>query len=530
MPDPEHVRVLQQLISQGADCTAILELVLNSVGDGIAIVAAADETVYLNAAAMTTLGVTDPKGSISLRTHGADLYYLSEFTPLREQDLPLARALRGEEVTDVELFARNLALPDGALIRMNARPLRQADGRVVGGIAIFHDIGARKRAEEELRAANVKLAAWVTELERRASVSLLMNDMADLLQSCLTLDEFYAVVQRYAGSIFENQPGCVLLANPSRTVLDRVVSWGDHDNSERLFQPDSCWALRRGRLHRAGGDRLGPHCSHVSGRGGEYLCIPMMGQGEALGVLHVRQPEGPPQVLHVELQAMVVESRLRTTIAVTEHIALAFANLRLRETLRIQAIRDPLTGLFNRRYMEESLERELARAERSGGQAAAIMIDIDHFKLFNDNFGHAAADLALRETCALISRMGHPEDIVCRYGGEELLVVLPVSSVEEATERAELLRSAVAQQQVQYHGKALGQITASFGVAAFPLHGRTSEELLRAADEALYRAKGAGRNCVRAKGLGSVGPWRRGVAPPRKIESLAPQAGQNVKS
>jgi diguanylate cyclase (GGDEF)-like protein len=222
----------------------------------------------------------------------------------------------------------------------------------------------------------------------------------------------------------------------------------------------------------------------------------MMGQGEALGVLHVRQPKKATRGVEAELRAVVEESRLRTTIAVTEHIALALANLRLRETLRMQAIRDPLTGLFNRRYMEESLSREISRAERSSGDVSAVMIDIDHFRDFNESFGHAAADVALRDTCHLLRDLARAEDIPCRFGGEELVLIMPDTSPDQAAARAEDFRRAVSDQKLRYHGTSLGVVTASFGVASYPRHARSGDELLRVADDALYQAKRGGRNCV----------------------------------
>jgi diguanylate cyclase (GGDEF)-like protein/PAS domain S-box-containing protein len=504
--DPEVELMLSRVASAGGDVSAIVDLVLTSIGDGVAITDASGGSLYFNVAARRILGLTADNAPTTVRSHGAALYHLNDFSPVPEDELPLVRALRGEVTRDVELFVRSQTTADGALICMNARPLRDPAGRIAGGIAVFHDVGARKRAEQELLLANQKLGAWVSELERRAALSLLMNDMANLLQSCRNMEEFHAVVSRFAGRIFEREPGGIYLVNSSRSAIERVVDWDLEPSSDRVFAPDACWALRRGRMHRAGGDRLGPDCGHVaSGAKGEYLCVPMMGQGEALGVLHVRMPRATDGAVQADLRAAMEESHLRTTIAVTEHIGLALANLRLRETLRMQAIRDPLTSLFNRRYMEESLSREVARADRSSSHLSAVMIDIDHFRDFNENFGHAAADVALRETCQLLRDMARPEDIACRFGGEELVLIMPDTSVEHAVTRAEELRLAVADQKLHYRGTSLGVVTASFGVAAFPRHARSGDELLRAADDALYQAKRGGRNCVctRHDGAGS---------------------------
>jgi diguanylate cyclase (GGDEF)-like protein len=167
-----------------------------------------------------------------------------------------------------------------------------------------------------------------------------------------------------------------------------------------------------------------------------------------------------------------------------------------REELRLQAIRDPLTGLFNRRYMEESLERELHRAARNGLPLGAIMIDLDHFKRFNDTWGHEAGDAVLREVGRVLKDCARGEDIPCRYGGEELTLILTCATLEVAWVRAQQFRQATNCLEVWHDGRPLGGVTVSAGVAAFPENGLTAAEILRAADEALYQAKARGRDHV----------------------------------
>jgi len=186
----------------------------------------------------------------------------------------------------------------------------------------------------------------------------------------------------------------------------------------------------------------------------------------------------------------------RQTSAVGERISLALANLRLREVLRGQSIRDPLTGLFNRRFMEESLERELRRAMRAKQQVALLMLDIDHFKRFNDTFGHQAGDALLRALGKLLRESTRGQDVVCRYGGEEFAFVLAGASFDAAQKRAEFLREDIKQLNVQYGGQLLGAVTLSIGIAVFPEHGDSAEHLLKAADDALYRAKEGGRDRI----------------------------------
>jgi diguanylate cyclase (GGDEF)-like protein len=239
-------------------------------------------------------------------------------------------------------------------------------------------------------------------------------------------------------------------------------------------------------VHLAQPTQNGLVCHHVpQPLPASSLCVPMMAQGETLGVLHLCLEQGPfPEALQ------------QLAVTVAEHIGLALANMQLRETLRHQAIRDPLTALFNRRYMEESLEREVQRAMRHQTTLGVIMLDLDHFKRFNDSFGHAAGDMLLRELGRILQSHLHREDIACRYGGEEFTLIMLDTSLDTVIQRAEQIRAAVKQLALTYRGQALGPVTLSLGIALFPRHGTTGERLVRVADQALYRAKTMGRDCV----------------------------------
>jgi diguanylate cyclase (GGDEF)-like protein len=217
----------------------------------------------------------------------------------------------------------------------------------------------------------------------------------------------------------------------------------------------------------------------------------MMAQGEALGILNLQSADGTWSEGHADGSTGQID---QVAVAVAEHLALALANLRLRETLRTQSIRDPLTGLFNRRYMEESLEREFRRAERRGHPVGVIMLDLDHFNHFNNTFGHQAGDTLLQAFGELIKNQVRAEDIACRYGGEEFTLIMPEAPLGVTVDRAEHLLNQVREMRVAQRGRPLGAVTMSAGVAAYPEHGGTAEALIRAADMALYRAKGEGRD------------------------------------
>jgi len=179
-----------------------------------------------------------------------------------------------------------------------------------------------------------------------------------------------------------------------------------------------------------------------------------------------------------------------------EQVGLSLANIRLREELRAQSIRDPLSGLFNRRYLEETLHRELVRATRCKLDLGIMMLDLDHFRVFNDTFGHDAGDAILREVGHLLSHNPRSEDIPCRFGGEKFVLVLPGAGLETMRERAEQLRSGIMGIELPSGSDPSGRITASLGVAAFPYHGSTPQSLLDAALAALNKAKKNGPNQV----------------------------------
>jgi diguanylate cyclase (GGDEF)-like protein len=308
-----------------------------------------------------------------------------------------------------------------------------------------------------------------------------------MLRACLSTDEAYSVIVRVAQQIFPVHVGALYVITPSRNLVESAALWGDPELAERVFAPDECWALRRGRIHWVEDTRTGLLCKHLhrpSPPG--YLCVPMMAQSEALGVLHLAQSDNNP----------MTESKQRLAVTMAEHIAMALSNLKLHETLRSQSIRDPLTGLFNRRFMEESLELEIRRATRNQRPLGVIMIDLDHFKHFNDTFGHEAGDTLLRELGALLQTNIRGEDIACRYGGEEFTLSLPEGSLEVTRQRADFLREAIKHIDMQHRSQPLGRITASMGVALFPEHGRTGKALLESADAALYKSKNDGRDRV----------------------------------
>jgi diguanylate cyclase (GGDEF)-like protein/PAS domain S-box-containing protein len=343
------------------------------------------------------------------------------------------------------------------------------------------------------------------EREQRNREIVLLAELGGLLQTCDSTSEAYEVISRQGRKLFPDLAGAVYRIGSSRTELELVSSWGESGPiaDVDLFRSEDCWGLRLGRYHFVEDPGVDLICRHVGEQvPPRYLCLPMMALGEALGVLHLRAgtavDTGNLGETAQRVAASLNEARRRLAAAVAEHTAMALANLSLRETLRHQSIRDPLTSLFNRRYFEESLEREIRRAQRRGTPLGVVMLDLDRFKGFNDSFGHEAGDVLLRSFGELLRCKLRGEDVPCRYGGEEFALLLPEATLEATRVRAEELRMATKGLQVAYQGTLLGPITLSLGVAVYPDQGLTGHAVLRAADAALYQSKANGRDRVTA--------------------------------
>ena len=252
-----------------------------------------------------------------------------------------------------------------------------AEGQVEYVSGLFFDITERKELEAtvaeqnvQLREANERVMIWAQELEQRNNEISLLGQMGELLQSCNTSEEAYLGVRQSIQQLFPTDPGAVYIFNSSRKLLEAATDWGDTPPSESVFAPDECWALRRGRPHGLAEINAGFKCRHVEADKAAYLCVPLVAHGEAIGVFHVLLSSPDPG------QA---ETKQNLALRVSEHLGLALAKLKLQETLQHLSVRDPLTGLFNRRYMEESMDREVRRAERQGKHVGVIMVDIDYF-------------------------------------------------------------------------------------------------------------------------------------------------------
>ena len=486
---------LNQLVSSSLDIDDVLGAIARAAADLMAVpvvlVWSADEprrTLTLRAFSDPVLAVDYPAlvitfddgvaGWVAVHRRAIDIPDLANDRRVRSGAAAWARAHGFTAATFLPIVFQDTLLGVVALGSKTTLPHGPDARELLDGFVAQAAVAIRNaRLYAELRSANERLQRRTRDLDA-------LTRMAEVLQACITEDEAYVVVARFAGEVFAEESGAVFVNGASHKRVEARAVWGGFPASESgAFETEGCWALRRGRSHAVSDTASGVVCEHLPRpRPGASLCVPLAAQGESLGVLYLGA------------RGELGEDKQQLAQTVAEQLGLAVANLKLRETLRNQSIRDPLTGLFNRRYMEETLDRELRRAERNQRPLCVAMLDLDHFKSLNDGFGHEAGDLLLAELGRLLRTSLRGSDVVCRYGGEEFVLILPEAGPEDGLRRVEQLRESSRQLLVTHRGRSIGSPTFSGGIAVYPADGETVEDLLRAADAALYAAKHGGRD------------------------------------
>ncbi|HKB98548.1 MAG TPA: diguanylate cyclase [Terriglobales bacterium] len=470
------------------------------------------QTTYLDSLIQNSplgIAVLDRQGRVELANPAFENLFQYNHHELTAIDIG-SMGIPDDEATDSmhlipQIFAGNALQrtvrqkrKDGEILdlALHGVPLLQGD-EVRGAYLIYQDVSAQIRAAEAQEQHAESMDRMVKELELRTKQMTLLNEMGALLACSGTVKEACDVVANSVQELFPDAPsGALYLFRSSRDLIEAAVRWGKKDVLAPTFPPDACWSLRRGQPHWSGHPGNGIACQHLTKSSKtEALCLPMVAQGNTVGILHL-EFESAADLRHDSEEQSFRDSHQRLAVSAASQIALLLASLQLRETLREQSIRDPLTRLFNRRFLEESLERELELASRKKQSVAVLFLDLDHFKRFNDTFGHDAGDMVLQSLADLFRTFFRATDICCRYGGEEFAIILPESSSPDAAKRADALRSEVKNLRLQYKKQTLGQLTLSAGVAAFPEHGSTAGELLETADKCLYESKSRGRDVV----------------------------------
>lgn len=476
---------LRQQRTELAESEKRTRLIVNNAPIGLAAVGLDGRFISVNQALCAMLGYTEAEllaRAFQDITHPddlkADLAHVQELIDGKAETYRMEKRYfrkAGETIT----------------VQLDVAVLRDEQRRPVHFISQIQDVTLRKEAEAALRESNARLAQGLSRLTEQNREITVLGELGETLQSCETLEEIAAPIRNLAPDLFPEYFGCFYLMHPSGNFLDPVAGWGGALASTQVFPPESCWAIRKGEL-RWTDAKDGLRCRHLHQPESSplALCVPMNAQGDTLGLLFVQPRSG-------QIGDQEARRDLERLAAMTaDRIGIAIANIQLRVKLRQQSIRDPLTGLFNRRYLEETLPREVSRSRREESHLAVLMIDVDHFKSFNDTYGHDVGDNVLRYIGRTLARQCRESDLACRYGGEEFALVLPLTTQDQAMAKAEQIRQDIRQLEQTQTAVVPKPVTISVGLAMCPADCVTAETLLELADQALYRAKREGRDRV----------------------------------
>ncbi|MDJ0662281.1 MAG: diguanylate cyclase [Crocosphaera sp.] len=364
--------------------------------------------------------------------------------------------------------------------------INKKDGSPDYLMGIIEDIQERKHTEIKLKKANQQLKQIVEQLAKQNQERTLLSKVSQFLQACNSIEEAYKILADLIQPLFSDCSLGIYQLNDQQTIATLVSYSGKYLNSKKEFRFCECWALRQGKAHYNDVTHSQLFCPHVETNliTKATLCYPIIAQGKTLGILHVSataQSKLPPET----------ENLAET---VSDYITLSLANLKLQQDLKEQSIRDSLTGLYNRRYLYEFLKKEIVKSQRYKTEIGIILMDIDHFKQINDNYSHGLGDVVLEDIGEFLMDNIRESDIACRYGGEEFILIFPHASLENTYQRAETLRRKIKRLHFRYQQHHLKSVTVSVGVANFPHHGVTGEEVVHHADLALYAAKEQGRD------------------------------------
>jgi diguanylate cyclase (GGDEF)-like protein len=325
-------------------------------------------------------------------------------------------------------------------------------------------------------------------IDNSDSSMLRLSEISENLQACFSVEEAYRVFSDWMQQFFPSCSGHLFSVDVSADIVKSVLLIGNRQYSEIEFHLNDCRALRQGKKYYVDARRSGFRCKHLLDEESlSYtLCIPMLARGKNFGLFSIG----------IENLRELSESEFRLIDKVVKQLTFAVTNISEREDLQQQSTIEPLTNLFNRRYLEDFLTREIVRAERYQREIGLIFCDVDYFKSINDIHGHEAGDIVLVNIANLLKENVRESDIICRCGGEEIIIVLLETSLENTRIKAENIRKKIASLTHRYGDKNLKKITASFGVSCYPKHGNTVKALVAAADKAMYEAKENGRNRV----------------------------------
>ncbi len=361
---------------------------------------------------------------------------------------------------------------------------RDEIGELNQAIQIFRDNGLERDRLDAERRKDQQMKDLILQLMHR-------------LQACNDEVELAPIVGLFAKQIFPDLAGHLFVMNEGRTVLRAASTWGEPGRSTKDFPSVQCWGLRRGRPHISDSHHGDVDCQHLdAGVPNGSLCVPLAAHGDTVGMLYFESLDGTD----------LIDARVYIEL-IAENLGLAIANLQLRDRLTNLAVRDALTGLLNRRSLDDNLNR--LRREAVDLPAALMMIDIDHFKRFNDDHGHDAGDYVMSQVAAIMTDVVGDAGTVHRYGGEEFAIIMRKIDRAAATALAEGVRRAIEKAPIKYLGRPMGAVKVSVGLASTE-GDEPPATLMPRADAALLKAKSGGRNTV-------IADWAAGAAPAERM-------------
>ncbi|MDO5102154.1 MAG: sensor domain-containing diguanylate cyclase [Lautropia sp.] len=432
---------------------------------------------------------------------------LLELVPEEERPAIISMLQRQQRGEAVRMLC-HLLRPDGNLVAVQISSTPLARGAESGSsLSVITDLSDQMKVQEQLRklAAELeeqvqgrtkayretaeRLAATLDASQAQSRAYGILQDMNDMLQACTTPAEAARVAGEFAIKLFNADSGSIYVTEPAQSNFRLLGSWGLQGESADSLHLSECWGLRQNQAYPHNENQLGLRCHHLSiGPNRHSCCMPMFANGQATGMISLRSDQ---TFIHANTERTATDQKIQRLFSAS--VAQFLANLSLRQTLEQQSLRDPLTNLFNRRYFNEQLAIEFERASRARSPLALQMVDIDHFKRINDRYGHEAGDRVLREVSDVLTQNARAGDIVCRWGGEEFLILMPGLNGTSAKRRADEIRRRVQERVETVGGSA---VSVSIGVAAYPEHASDPDGLINVSDRALYASKGAGRNRV----------------------------------
>lgn len=430
-------------------------------------------------------------------TIGMNLKDLCASMPTDEQQNLLSiweRALAGDEYSLINAYGlENL---QRNYYEISFSSLVDDTKEIIGAILIGRNVTKRLQQETSLKTDSTTLKQAFHKLEESANEMTLLNEMDVALATSTSLKEILHIIAIYLKRLLPQTAGILYLMKASRNYLEEVTTWNNPSIQVNVIQPNQCIGLRQGKMYHFSDPEEMIACKHTEHKDNNippYFCVPLLGQNEVLGLIYMELRQSLEMTSEEIKDFAAVHQMLILNVA--GQIALSISNRKLYDALEIRSTKDPLTNLFNRAYLNETLDRDLERARRKSSTLAFIMIDLDFFKNVNDKYGHDAGDVVLKTVGQLLIQQTRKGDIACRYGGEEFLLVFYDSKLEDALERTEQLRQLISDIPYMFN-RTSQQITASIGISLYPNHGEDLETLISAADKALYLSKKNGRNQV----------------------------------